>query len=70
MEEPLFIADRATLDGATDLIARFGPVAASEAAQRAEHSRDRGNVLHFCRWRQVERLILLLDDAAPFGTIH
>ena len=70
MNEQLYIADRATLDGATDLIARFGSYAADEAAQRAGLSRDRGNVIHFCRWRQIERLIRLLAQPCATGTIH
>ena len=70
MHEQFFIADRATLDGATDLIARFGSAAAGEAAQRADISRDRGNVVLFCRWRRIERLIALLDDPAATGSVH
>jgi len=70
MDEQLFIADRTVLDGATDLMTRFGSDAAFEAAQRADSSRDRGNVVHFCRWRQVERLIVLLDGGFSVGSLH
>ena len=65
-----FVADRATLDGATELIARFGVAAGSEAAARADRSRDLGNVVNFCRWRQIERLIVLLSTERTCGTIH
>jgi hypothetical protein len=65
-----YVADRATLADATDLIARFGGEAAGEAAVRADRSRDLGNVVHFCRWRQVERLVALLTADAATGTIH
>ena len=65
-----YVADRAMLADATDLIARFGGEAALEAATRADRSRDLGNVLHFCRWRQVERLVALLAADEPTGTVH
>ncbi|QNQ07568.1 hypothetical protein [Sphingomonas alpina] len=55
---------------ATDLIARFGDDAGFEAAARADKSRDIGNHLHFCRWRQIERLILLLSVDRAVGTVH
>lgn len=58
------------MDRAQELIAAFGDGAGLEAAARADRSRDNGNVLHFCRWRQVERIILLLTYAEPMGTIH
>ena len=41
-----------------------------EAATRAERSRDLGNVAHFCHWRQIERMILLLSAEEAIGTIH
>jgi hypothetical protein len=61
---------RGALAEASDLIARFGEFAASEAAQRARRSRDVGNFVHFCRWRQIERIIELLRDETVTGTIH
>jgi hypothetical protein len=55
---------------AADLIARFGDYAASEAKLRASRSRDLGNLVHFCRWREVERMIgtLRLEESA--GPLH
>ena len=45
--------------------------AAAEAAARANHSRGLGNVVHFCRWRQIERMINLLTAEDPGEiTIH
>jgi len=64
------IADRATFDSAEALIRAYGEDAGLEAAARAEHSRDMGNILHFCRWRLVERLILLMTTDDMAGTIH
>ena len=65
-----FVPDRAMLSEATDLISRFGIEAALEAAARADRSRDLGNVQHFCRWRQVERLVALLTTNEAIGTVH
>jgi hypothetical protein len=62
--------DRAALADANELIARFGEHARIEAASRADKSRIVGNVIHFCRWRQVERTIEMLDIKDPPGTIH
>ena len=46
-------------------------MAAAEAAARANHSRGLGNVVHFCRWRQIERMInLLTTEDAGAATIH
>jgi hypothetical protein len=57
-------------DDAAQLLAAFGSTAAAEAAARAERSRRVGNHLHFCRWRQVERLLALLGSPHATGTIH
>lgn len=66
----LFLADRSSVDAAQDLIATFGDDAGFEAAARADKSRDLGNHLHFCRWRQIERLIVLLSLGRVVGTVH
>ena len=68
MQNHVHLPDRAAAADAAELIARFGVHAAGEAAARADRSRGLGNVVHFCRWRQIERMILLL--AAPPRTIH
>lgn len=68
--EGLFIAGRGALQDAHELIDRFGDDAAFEAAIRAEQSRDSGNVLRFCHWRQIERVIATLSDDEVRGTIH
>lgn len=69
MESP-FIAGRLALAEASELIDRFGEEAALEAAMRAERSRDAGNVLHFCHWRQIERVIATLSCDEVRGTVH
>jgi hypothetical protein len=65
-----FIASRNALDDACQLIELFGSDAALEAAVRAEGARDRGNVVRFCHWRQIERVIITLSSEAPVGTVH
>lgn len=68
--DDLFIACRNSLDDAQHLMREFGSEAALQAAVRAERSRGAENILKFCHWRQVERLIdALAADEAP-GTIH
>jgi hypothetical protein len=67
---PLFIADRAAVDAAAELLAGFGEEAVLEAADRAERSRAAGNVRMFCRWRHIERLIDALSCEEAFGTVH
>jgi hypothetical protein len=49
---------------------RFGDDAGLEAAARAEQSRDCGNVIRFCHWRQIERVIATLSDEEVRGTVH
>ena len=65
-----FITGRAALDDAAMLIDRFGDNAGYEAASRAKHSRDAGNVMRFCHWRQIERVIATLASDEVRGTIH
>ena len=65
-----YLTDRRSVNDAEDLIARFGPGAEDEAAARAGRSRAVGNHLHFCRWRQIERLIAVLGGRTPRGTLH
>ena len=65
-----FIHGRLALADATDLIERFGEEAAVEAAIRAGRSRDDGNVLRFCHWRQIERVVATLRSEEVRGTVH
>lgn len=67
---PLYVADRGQVVDATALIDRFGDDAGYQAAARAERSRNLGNAVHFCRWRQIERLIILMTATGPQGTLH
>ena len=65
-----FITGRAALHDAATLIETHGDNAGFEAASRAEHSRDAGNVIRFCHWRQIERVIATLASDEVRGTIH
>ena len=58
------------LADASDLIDRFGDDAGFEAAARAEQSRDDGNVVRFCHWRHIERVIATLSSEEIIGSIH
>jgi hypothetical protein len=69
MDAP-FINGRGALDAAAELIERFGNDAGLEAAARAERSRDNDNVLGFCHWRQIERVIVTLGSDEVAGTLH
>lgn len=65
-----YLSDRASYEDAAELMMRFGDNAGYEAAARADRSRDLGNHIHFCRWRQIERLIVLLSYDQALGTVH
>lgn len=65
-----YLSNRKSYDDAADLITRFGDNAGYEAAMRADKSRDVGNHIHFCHWRQIERLIVVLSYDQPLGTVH
>jgi hypothetical protein len=66
---PLYVEPRDVAE-ATTLMDTFGPKAGMEAAERAVQSRNVGNHLHYCRWRQIERLIIMLSARTTLGTIH
>ena len=65
-----FIHGRLALADASGLIERFGDDAGFEAAARAERSRDAGNVVRFCHWRQIERVIASLSSDEIHGSVH
>ena len=65
-----FIHGRVALADASDLMERFGDDAGFEAAARAERSRDDGNVVRFCHWRQIERVIATLASDEVRGSVH
>jgi hypothetical protein len=69
MDAP-FISGRVALADASELLSRFGDDAGYEAAARADMSRDAGNVVRFCHWRQIERVIATLSSEEVRGTVH
>lgn len=70
MHHHVHLPDRSAATEAAELISRFGIHAASEAAARADKSREVGNVALFCRWRQIERMVVLLASGRGASTIH
>jgi len=70
MDHLPYLADTREVADAAELIRAFGANAGSEAAARADRSRDLGNHIHFCRWRQIERLVLLMSIPRAIGTVH
>lgn len=70
MTHHVHVHGRAALADATDLMARYGDHAEDEAASRADRSRDLGNVIHFCHWRQIERAIAMLRVDCATGAVH
>lgn len=69
MQLPVFI-DSTHYSDAEKLISNYGEEAGLEAANRADKSRSLGNHLHYCKWRQVERLCVLLSIDQTIGTVH
>ena len=69
MDTP-FITGRAALADAASLLETYGDDAGFEAAARAEDARDKHNVMRFCHWRQIERVIVTLSDQEVRGTVH
>jgi hypothetical protein len=69
MQLPVFI-DSTHYSDAEALISSYGEEAGLEAANRADKSRSLGNHLHYCKWRQVERLCILLSIDQSIGTVH
>ncbi len=69
MQLPVFI-DSTHYSAAELLITNYGEEAGLEAANRADKSRALGNHLHYCKWRQVERLCVLLSIDQTIGTVH
>ncbi len=71
MSPHVHIPDAAAVTDAAELIDRFGQFAADEAAARASRSRDLGNVILYCRWRQIQRLIeYLACGSSVEATVH
>ena len=68
--QDVFIAGRSALTDALSLVDEFGGDAPIAAAERAVQSRDAGNVLKFCHWRQIERLSALLANNDNRGSLH
>lgn len=69
MHSMLFV-DRRSYDDAAALIEAFGTMAGEEAELRADQSRELGNYIKFCHWRQIGRVLPLLLGDQAMGTLH
>ena len=69
MHLPLYVEPR-DVSEAQKLMVHYGEAAGLEASERAEASRNIGNHLAYCRWRQIERLVIMLSLESSIGTIH
>jgi len=65
-----YISDRTHVTTAQELISMFGALAPIEAAARANYSRSLGNHIHFCKWREVARLIDVFNAEPENVTLH
>lgn len=70
MHEKFYLADSRAAEEAIELLAAHGPMAPFEAAARASRSRDLGNIIHFCRWRQIERFLEAMAADPNPQTVH
>jgi hypothetical protein len=70
LNHQVFLAGDAAFSDAAELIERFGPHACDEAKLRASRSRDLGNVIHFCHWREIERMIEALSLEGASGPLQ
>jgi hypothetical protein len=68
--EPPFLAGNGAVDDALALVSEFGSEAALAAQLRAASARARDNAAHFCRWREVERLIGWMQTGGTCGLLH
>ena len=69
MNHQVFFAGPAFTDAA-DLMSKFGEEAESEAKIRARRSRDLGNVILFCHWRETGRLIGAISRESADGSLQ
>jgi len=64
------LGGRAVVDAAAELARCHGADAAMAASLRAAQSRARDNAVHFCRWREVERLVGWMQGDGSGATLH
>ena len=70
MHDHVYLPDRSAVADADELMRSFGDFAGGEAARRASQSRSVGNVVHYCRWRQIERMIARLAAGRGTASLH
>jgi len=65
-----YISGREAYNDALTLLSHYGDHAGLEASERAEAARAIGNHIHFCHWRQIERLLVIMAIDQSIGTLH
>ena len=65
-----WISGRKALDDASALMDAHGGEATDVAARRARESRSKDNIVRYCHWRQIERVITVLESPDRRGMIH
>ena len=65
-----FLSGSSALTSATALLREFGEDAAMAAQLRAAQSRARDNLITFCHWREVERMLGWLAAPVEGATRH
>lgn len=67
---PFYLRDTRDLTDALDLIEATGDAARQMADAHGDRGRDIGNVVVYCRWRQIGRLIAFLSEDGSASTLH
>ena len=68
--DDFWINSRSSLDDAAQLMDEHGSNATVVAAHRARDSRSKDNIVRYCHWRQIERVIERLECHQNRGSIH
>ncbi|MEM1133261.1 MAG: hypothetical protein AAGH53_10010 [Pseudomonadota bacterium] len=72
-EAPASVAisiNRRACDEALNMINLLDNAAVDQAVHNANSARDKGNHIHFCYWRDVVRMIALVQSEAVSGSLN
>lgn len=70
MSVPIFLSGRDVVRQAERLRRSHGREAAGAALAEAQAARARDNAVHYCRWRDVERLCALPEQRLGDEALH
>ena len=68
--DDFWISGRKALNDAAQLMDEHGDNATVVAAHRARDSRSKDNIVRYCHWRQIERVIERLECHERRGALH